>query len=98
MHFDATPRCLDQHVAQFVADLVLEQDEGLDQHFALRLPNRVEHGGKELLAVDEQAQAVAAFPGRFHRLISAARGAWSDRWDQGRRGNTIGECTCALRT
>jgi hypothetical protein len=41
------------------ADLVLEQDEGLDDDLALRLRDRLEHAPEELLAVLQQLDAVA---------------------------------------
>ncbi|MNS85720.1 hypothetical protein D3C72_1195940 [compost metagenome] len=92
------------------AHLVLEQDEGLDDHFAPRRANRLEHARKEFLAVLQQVDAVAAGPvaGALggvahgdlaaHRSMSATSGAWSDRCDQGRRGSTTGACAPALRT
>ncbi len=53
VHFDAAPAGIDEYVAQFVSDLVLEQDERLDQHLSLRGADRIEHGRKEFLAVDQ---------------------------------------------
>jgi hypothetical protein len=93
---------------QLQADLVLEQDEGLDDHFAPGLPDGIEHARKELLAVLQQLDAVAADPvvvvvhgiaaHSAHRSMSATSGAWSDRCDHGLRGSTTGACTPALRT
>jgi hypothetical protein len=57
------------------ADLVLEDDEGLDDHLAPRCADRLEHGREVRLAVLEQADPVAAAPARAHRPISAASGA-----------------------
>ena len=98
LHAHAALRGGDQHALQIEADLVLEQDEGLDQHLALCTLDGAEHGGEELLAVLEQAHAVAVDPLWRHSSISAASGAWSDRCDQGWRGSTMGWCTAALRT
>ena len=98
LHAHAALRGGQQHALQLEADLVLEQDEGLDQHLALCTLDGAEHGGEELLAVLEQAHAVAVDPLQFHSSICAASGAWSDRCDQGWRGSTIGWCTAALRT
>ena len=36
--------------------------------------------------------------GVVYRSMYAASGAWSDKWDQGRPGSTMGACTAALRT
>ena len=64
----------------------------------------LEHARKELLAVFQQLDAVAADPALdysvsgAHSSISATSGAWSDRCDQGLRGSTTGACTAALRT
>lgn len=102
----AAPCRLAHRGVQVQTHLVLEQDEGLDDHLALRGADRLEHARKELLAVLQQLDAVARDPGiavahgwmRLQRSISATSGAWSDRCDQGRRGSTTGACTPALRT
>ncbi|EWS52892.1 hypothetical protein X551_04317 [Methylibium sp. T29] len=80
-------------------DLVLEQDEGLQQHLVARRGDGLEHAREVGLAVLQQREAVAVDPAwRAHSEISAASGAWSDRCDHGLRGSTMGACTAALRT
>ncbi len=51
-----------QHLVQRDADLVFEQDEGLDQHLVACAVDRVEHPRVVLLAAFEQHDAVAADP------------------------------------
>jgi hypothetical protein len=97
----AALRGLDQHVAQLVPHLVVEQDEGLDEDFAPRLSDRVEHGREEFFAVLQQPEPVAGNPALLvapHIAISTASGAWSDRCDHGRLLSTRGRCGCAWRT
>ena len=101
----AAQRCFAHGGVQLQADLVLEQDEGLDDGFALRLPDGFEHARKEGLAVLEQLHAIAAGPvvvvvhgNGAQRSMSATSGAWSERCDHGLRGSTTGACTPALRT
>jgi hypothetical protein len=80
----ARPRAAPRAAA---ADLVLEQDEGLDDHLALRAcAMHSNTRGKELLAVFQQLDAVATDPAVVHgqRSMFATSGAWSDRCDQGR--------------
>ena len=79
-------------------DLVLEEDEGLDQHLAARRADRLEDGRKERFAVFQQLRRIAGQPARLHSWISAAIGAWSDRPLQGRAGNSSGSCARTLRT
>jgi hypothetical protein len=98
----AAPGGGDQRLVQLQADLVLEQDEGLDDHLALGVGDAGEHAREELLAVLQQGELVARIQRRSmavsQRWISATSGAWSDRCDQGRRGSTTGRCTEQLRT
>ena len=63
----AAARGLDQPPVQFVADLVLEQDEGLDEDFRPRFADGGERAGEELLAVLQQLDAVAGTPCAFGR-------------------------------
>ncbi len=97
VHLGAAARGLAQRGMQAQADLVLEQDEGLDDHLAPRLADGLEHAREEGLAVFQQLDAVAPVPA-VHSSTSATSGAWSDRCDQGRRGSTTGACASALRT
>ena len=79
------------------ADLVLEQDEGLDQHLGGRGFDGVEHGREERLAVLQQGHLVAVGPGRLHALTSTSSGAWSDRCDHGRPDRMRHRPTSTLR-
>src|SRR5690606_8465406 len=95
---DAAAGDLDEHPMQLDADLVLEQDEGLDQHLASRRGDRLEHAREILLAVLEQASLVAADPDGLHSTNSAASGAWSDSRDHGCGRNITGRAERTLRT
>ena len=98
LHPHAAAGGVDQHLLQFVADLVLVDDEGLDQHFVAGRADALEHPGVVLLAVDQQPYLIAFAPVVTHRWISTARGAWSERWDQGWLDSTTGSWLVALRT
>jgi len=63
-----------QCLLQLEADLVLEQDEGFQQHFLFRIGNAFENGRKELFAVFQQLKTIPISPVEFHRCISTARG------------------------
>ena len=73
---DAALRGAQQHVVQGQAHLVLEEDEGFDQHLLPGAFDRGEHGGKELLAVLQKAQSVALGPA-FVEAAGEVRGAGS---------------------
>ncbi len=98
VHLSAAPRRGDQRRMKLVAHLVVEQDERLQQDFLAGRCDDFEGARVELLSVLEQPDTVAVDPASAHSEISAASGAWSDRWDQGRLGSTSGECARALRT
>src|SRR3989344_4214207 len=107
MHLDTALGCGQQGGMQFLPDLVLEQDEGLQHHLAPGLGNGVEHTREELLAVFQQLEVVARNPAglawqaesrALHSRISAAKGAWSESLSQGFLGSDSGACTAALRT
>ena len=96
----AARRGLDQMTLQCQPDLVLEQDEGFDQHLASCAGDRLEYAREEGLAVLEEPQR-AAGAWRIHAAyhsIRASSGAWSDRCDHGRPARTRGSCVVALRT
>ena len=107
VHAHAAVRGRDQRALQVAADAVFEQDEGLDDHFALRAGDGRESAREEGLAVFQQGDAVAgppgaacarAAPGQAHHATRAARGAWSDRCDHGRVDNTCASGASTLRT
>ncbi len=83
VHLDTTLGRRDQLFLQGFADLVVEEDEGLDDDLALGRADRLEDPWKEVLAVFQQGDAVSVPPFEIHRWKSAARGAWSDRCDHG---------------
>src|SRR5688572_1689365 len=97
---------------QLKTHLVLEQDEGFQQHLPLRGVDGLEHARKEFLAVFQQPHAIAAAPaGRWGARppqgtgsatassisMRANRGRWSDRCDHGRIDNTSTRLARALR-
>ncbi|MNX71497.1 hypothetical protein D3C86_1028140 [compost metagenome] len=55
----------DQDLLQFIADLVLEQNEGFQQDFTLRPAQGFKHPGKVRLAVFQQLDPIAALPAVF---------------------------------
>src|SRR3546814_1239750 len=65
------PGGLDQRLAQFLADRVVEQDEGFQQDFPPRRADGLEYAGEERLAVLQQAYRVAWAPGGGHSSTSA---------------------------
>ncbi|MNT55898.1 hypothetical protein D3C72_1931670 [compost metagenome] len=54
----------EQRGMQFLADLVVEQDEGFEHHLAACLANGIEHPGEEVLPVLEQLELVSRNPAR----------------------------------
>ncbi|MNC16753.1 hypothetical protein D3C75_646140 [compost metagenome] len=98
-HFDthAAVGGIDQYLLQLLANLVIEDDEGLQQDFLPCLGHGLEHAGVVLLAIDQQLHAVAVYPGSVHSLISEARGAWSERCDHGYFDSTWAVPGMALR-
>src|SRR5690606_9803292 len=88
----------DQRFLQLLADLVLENDEGLEQNFLLSLANAFKYPGEEFLTVDQHLDRIAFKPDGFHlKRTSTASGAWSDRWDHGRRYDVLGLWVMRLR-
>ncbi len=83
VHLDATLGGGYQLLLQGFADLVIEENEGLDDDFTLGLADRFEDPWKEVFAVFQQGDAVSVPPFEIHRWKSAAKGAWSDRCDHG---------------
>ena len=75
IHAHAAVRRLDQRALQVAADLILEQDEGLDDHFALRGGDRGERAREEFLAVLQQLHAIAGTPGSAVRAAFASPGS-----------------------
>lgn len=102
VHLRAPVRGLQQRGVQAAADLVVEEDEGLQHDLAPGLGDGLEDAREELLAVLQQPELIARHPAggsaRPHSAISAASGAWSDSRFQGRRGRASGACTAAPRT
>src|SRR5690606_9151769 len=92
-----SPGGIDQHLLQLLADLVVVDDEGFQQDLFPRLGHGLEHARVVLLAVDQQLDMVAIHPGSVHRLTSAAKGAWSERCDQGYLDRTWAAHGMALR-
>src|SRR5690606_9681376 len=88
----------DQRLLQFDADLVFEEDEGLEQDFLLGLSNGLEHTRKEFLAVFQQLKTISVSPVKLHRCNSTASGRGSDRCVQGLLPRICGRWLVALRT
>src|SRR5690606_27264885 len=85
-HMGAIARGADQCSLQLLANLVFQNDEGLQQHLLAGVADTFEHARKELLAVDQQVCIIAFTPdGSHQKRTSTDSGAWSDRCDQGRR-------------
>ncbi|MCY1396721.1 hypothetical protein D9M71_117030 [compost metagenome] len=61
----ATLGGFDQNLLQLIADLVLEQNEGLQQDFILRPAQGFKHPGKIRLAIFQQLDPIAALPAVF---------------------------------
>src|SRR5690606_2051355 len=100
-HAHAAPGGGHQALLQLPADLVLEQDEGLQQDFAARGIDGLEHRGIEALAVLQQAHAVALVPAQLHAASPDSRacsGRWSDSRVPGWPRGVATSCTCRPRT
>ncbi len=96
-HAHATLGRGNQRLLQRPAHLILEQNEGLDQHFLARRLDGLEHAVIERLAVDQQLHGVVTAPQAVHRRTSTASGTWSDKCDHGLRASTLGVTAVALR-
>lgn len=74
IHGRTALRRSDQRLLQFDADLVFEEDEGLEQDFLLGLSNGLEHTRKEFLSVFQQLKTISVSPVKLHRCNSTASG------------------------
>ncbi|MNT82403.1 hypothetical protein D3C72_2221270 [compost metagenome] len=74
IHADAAPGGPDQGLLDFLADGVVEQDEGFHQHLALRGVDGLHDGRKVLRAVFQQGISVVFTPAEVHSAISAQIG------------------------
>jgi hypothetical protein len=92
VHLGAAARGAQQRLLQFAPHLVVEDDEGFEQHLMLGRTDALEHAREEGLAVFEQGDPVAGNPVRVH--VESA---------YGRRGHasvvqhTVGSTACFRR-